>query len=471
MPDAVVVGSGPNGLAAALTLARAGLSVEVLEGDATPGGGCRTEELTLPGFAHDTCSAVHPLLAASPFFAQAQLPGLELVRTPVALAHPLDGGRAARIAGDVRETAAELGGDAQAYERLLGPLVARRQQLVPALLAPLIAAPAHPLALLRFGLPGLLPAGVLARRFRDAPARALLAGLAAHSTRPLGAPGTGAYALLLGMLAHAVGWPVVRGGSGRITAALIAALQSQGAAQVQTGNWVRDLAELPRARLTLLDMTPRGLLSLAGERIPRARRQTLRRFRYGPGVCKVDWALAAPVPWAAAACRESATVHVGGSFEEIADSESQVAHGRHPQQPFCIVAQQSLADPTRAPQGQHTLYAYCHVPAGSSIDMTERIEAQIERFAPGFRALVLARSVMTAADLERRNPNCVGGDINGGAATLLQTVMRPRFSPRPYATPLAGVYLCSASTPPGGGVHGMCGYSAARAALRDIARE
>jgi len=474
--DAIVVGSGPNGLAAALTLARAGLAVTVLEGAATPGGGCRTEELTRPGFRHDVCSAVHPLAASSPFFAGVDLAGhgVTLRQPPVAFAHPLDGGRAAVVAGSVADTAAGLGADAAAYRRLLGPLVRDIGAILPAVLAPLRDLPPHPLALARFGLPGLLPASVLARGFRTEEGQALIAGAAAHSMLPLSAPGTGAFGLVLTMTAHAVGWPVVQGGSARLTDALVAGLTALGG-QVQTGHWVRSLDSLPPARAVLLDVTPRQFLGLAGERLPPRYQARLRRFRYGPGVCKVDWALSGPVPWAAAACREAGTVHVGGTLAEVARSEAEVNAGRLPERPFCLVAQPGVADPGRAPAGQHTLWGYCHVPSGSAADASALIEAQIERFAPGFRDLILARAVRTAAALERYDPNYVGGDINSGAGTLRQTLLGPvppwsAWPPRagPYRTALPGVYLCSASTPPGGGVHGMCGAGAAAAALADL---
>lgn len=464
MSEAVVVGSGPNGLAAALTLARAGLEVRVLEGAETPGGGCRSEELTLPGFLHDVCSTVHPLLAASPFFAQARLPGIELLRPRVAFAHPLDGGVAASVSGTVAETSAGLGADGAAYTRLLGPLARHSEQIVAGVLAPLVTPPAHPLAMARFGVRALWPATTLARGFRTAEGRALLAGLAAHSMRPLRAPGTGAFALVLGMLAHAVGWPVVRGGSRRIVQSLIAELEAAGGT-LQTGTPV---TELPDARVTLLDVAPRGLLAIAGERLPSRYRAALQRYRYGPGVCKVDWALSGPVPWSAAVCHETATLHLGGSFEEIARSEAEVAAGRHAERPFCIAVQPTSLDPSRAPQGSHAFYAYCHVPSGSTLDVADRIQAQVERFAPGFSELVLQRRSATAVEVERHNPNYVGGDINTGAASLRQTLLRPTPSLRPYAVPLPGTYLCSSATPPGGGVHGMCGAGAAQAALREL---
>ena len=467
--DAVVVGSGPNGLAAALTLARAGLTVQVIEGAPTPGGGCRTAELTLPGFRHDVCSAVHPLAAASPFFAATDLAGrgAELLTPKVAFAHPLDGGQAAAVTGSVDETAGELGADAAAYRRLLGPLVQHADSIVPAVLALHRQIPGDLRAVAGFGLRGLLPASVLARRFETPEARAMLAGVAAHSIQPLSAPLTGGFGLLMLMLAHSPGWPVVAGGSERITDALISELASLGG-EVVTGSWIRRLDELPPATTILLDVAPREVGRLAGDRLPARYVRALRRFRYGPGACKVDWALSGPVPWEAQACRDTATVHLGGTFAEIARSEADVAAGRHPARPYCIVAQPGVIDPTRAPAGQHTLWAYCHVPPGSAVDMTDRIEAQIERFAPGFRDLILARSVRTAAEMERYNPNYIGGDVNSGASTLRQTLLRPTVAWNTYRTPAEGIYLCSSSTPPGGGVHGMCGVWAARTALADL---
>ena len=450
-------------------MARAGLIVDVFEGAPTPGGGCRTEELTLPGFHHDVCSAVHPLATASPFFLDTGLAARGVrFRTPkVAFAHPLGGGRAGAVMGSVDQTASGLGADAKAYRRMFSPLVRDAGVILPEILAPLRSLPAHPVALARYGLEGLLPARLLARRFRTDEAQALFAGVAAHAILPLTAPLTSAYGLLLTMMAHAVGWPVVEGGSAGIVRALVDELTSLGG-QVITGCWVQSLDDLPPARAVLLDVSPRELIRLAGDRLPARYRSALGHFRYGPGICKVDWALSGPVPWAAEACRGTATVHVGGTLAEVARSESDVAAGRHPAQPYCIVVQPGVVDPTRAPAGCHTLWGYCHVPSGSPADMTDPIEAQIERFAPGFRDLVLARVTTTAVEAERRNPNYVGGDINGGMATLRQTIFRPAAQWNPYRTALRGVYLCSASTPPGGAVHGMCGHGAARAALADL---
>ncbi|HMD56636.1 MAG TPA: NAD(P)/FAD-dependent oxidoreductase [Solirubrobacteraceae bacterium] len=466
-PEAIVVGSGPNGLAAALTLARAGLSVAVYEGGATPGGGCRSEELTLPGFLHDVCATVHPLLAASPFFAGAGLEAVSLLTPAVSVAHPLEDGSAAAALRSVEDTASSLGRDANAYRRVFGRLVRDAEAIVDSTLAPLLAVPRHPLAMARFGALGLAPVSTLARAFRGVRARALIAGMGAHAMRPLTAAGTGAYSLLLALLGHHVGWPVVRGGSARVTDALVASIAAAGG-ELRTGRWIGSLQDLPPARATLLDVSPRGLLGIAGGQLPERYARALRRFRYGPGVCKVDWALSGPAPWTAEVCTRTPTIHVGGTLEEIAHSEAEVAAGLHPARPFCIAVQPSVIDEARAPAGAHSFYAYCHVPSGSSFDMSERIEAQIERFAPGFRDLVLARKTLTAAETERYDPNYVGGDINGGAATLRQTLQRPVLSTHPYRVPLPGVYLCSSSTPPGGGVHGMCGAGAAAAALAEL---
>jgi phytoene dehydrogenase-like protein len=468
-PDAVIVGSGPNGLAAAVTLARAGLAVEVFEGADTPGGGCQTAELTLPGYAHDVCSTVHPLAAASPFFrtfTQEQIP----LRTPeFAYAHPLDGGRAAAVFGSVADTAATFGKDARAYRRLMEPLVAHADQIIPSALGPVRPLPPPPLAMARFGILGAQPARLLARRFHTEEARAAFAGCAAHAIQPLTYPLTAGFGLVMSILAHYVGWPVVEGGSVGITTALIDELERHGG-HLHTGHWVESLGELPKARATLLDITPRQLLAIDDGRLPAGYRRALGRYRYGPGIFKVDWALSGPVPWQAESCRSTATVHLGGTLEEIARSEADVAGGRISEKPFAIVVQSTVVDPTRAPEGHHTLYAYCHVPSGSTVDMTARIEAQIERFAPGFRDLVLARVTSAPAQIEAHNPNYIGGDIASGSTSILQTVFRPTFAVHSYSTPVSGLYLCSASTPPGGGVHGMAGMRAAELALRRLGK-
>ena len=469
MQDAIVVGSGPNGLAAAVTLAAAGVRVHVIEGAATPGGGCRTEELTLPGFRHDLCSAAHPLALASPFFRRfgPAARGVRFVHPEVVYAHPLDGGRAAVVTRSVTGTAASLGEDAAAYRRLMQPLAGGGTVLADAVLSSMRRPPRYSAALAAYARHGLRSATAVARRFATEEARALFAGVAAHAILPLDASPTAGVGLLLGSLAHSVGWPLVAGGSARLTDAMIEAIVAAGG-QVETGRWVRSLADLPPAAATLLDVAPRAFLTLAGEALPARYRSALARYRYGPGVCKVDFALSGPVPWASEAARQAGTLHLGGSFEEIAAAEAAVAGGQHPDSPYVLVVQASVADPARAPQGQHTLWAYCHVPSGSVVDMTLRIEAQIERFAPGFRDLVLARSTRTAADEEAGNPNYVGGDITCGAQTVRQVLARPVPRWNPYRTPLRGVYLCSAATPPGPAVHGRCGELAALTALRDV---
>jgi phytoene dehydrogenase-like protein len=470
--DAIVVGAGPNGLVAALVLARAGLAVDVYEAADEPGGGCRTAELTLPGFRHDVCSAVHPLLLASPAFRDIDLSahGVRLLSPAVAFAHPLGGTRAVAVGSDVAGVAQGLGIDGQAYRRLVAPLVRNLDAILPAFLGSMRDVPPHPLAAAGFALRGLASAQHLARRFRTDEGRALVAGTAAHSMLPLTAPLSGVFPRLFTALAHQYGWPVVEGGSAAIIDALVAELTAAGG-RVETGRLVKRLDELPQARALVLDVTPRQLIEMAGDALPSGYGRALARYRYGPGVCKVDWALRGPVPWQAESCRRSATIHVGGTFEEIALSEAEVNAGRHSEHPYCLVTQPCVVDPTRAPEGRHTLWAYCHVPNGSSMDMTERIEAQIERFAPGFRDLILARSTFTAVATEEHNPSYVGGDINAGAATLRQMVFRPTPRWNPYRTAMKGVYLCSAATPPGGGVHGMCGLGAARAALHDLGHD
>jgi phytoene dehydrogenase-like protein len=468
--DAIVVGSGPNGLVAALTLARAGWSVRVVEAAATPGGGTRSAELIRPGVMHDVCSAVHPLALASP--AMRELPlerhGLEWVHPDLPLAHVIEGGRAALLHRSLTETVDGLGPDGPAYRRTIGPAVDAGFGLVDGLLSPLTVPPRHPLALGRFGAVGLRPATRVGRRFATDEGSGLFAGLAAHSTLSLSSPITTGYGVLLGALGHLVGWPVARGGSQSIADALVALLRSLGGT-VECDQRVGDLRELPPARAVLLDLTPRQVIDLVGAQLPSRYRRTLERYRYGAGVCKVDWVLDAPIPWTSPDVARAGTVHVGGPLAEVARSERAVARGTHPDRPFVLVVQPTVADRARAPAGTHVAWAYCHVPNGSTFDMTERIERQIERFAPGFRDTIVGRHTMLPTALQQHNANYVGGDISGGAADLRQFVARPRLGLHPWVTPLPGVFLCSSSTPPGGGVHGMCGWHAAREVLRRAA--
>jgi phytoene dehydrogenase-like protein len=469
MPDAIVVGSGPNGLAAAIALAQAGRAVLVLEAAETVGGGTRTAELTLPGFRHDVCSAIHPLGLGSPFFRTLPLEehGLEWIQPPAAVAHPFDDGTALLLERSVEATGELLEPDAAAYTRLMSPLARHADVLLNELLGP-FRLPHHPLVLGRFGLAAILPAARLARRrFKGERARALFAGLAAHSMLPLSRSPSAAFGLMLGLLGHHIGWPLPRRGSQAIADALASYFRSLGG-EIECGRPVESLRELPRARAVLLDVAPRQLLRIAGDSLPGRYRRRLERYRYGPGVFKLDLALDGPIPWRAGDCTRAATVHLGCTLEEIAAAEAAVWRGEHAERPYVLLAQQSLFDSTRAPGGKHTVWAYCHVPNGSTVDMTERIEAQIERFAPGFRDRILARSAMGPSALERYNPNYVGGDINAGVQDLRQHFIRPVARRVPYSTPVKGLYLCSSSTPPGGGVHGMCGYWAARAALRQV---
>ncbi len=465
--DAVVVGSGPNGLAAAIVLARAGRAVTVLEGAEVLGGGCRSEELTLPGFVHDTCSTVQALALVSPFLRDLPLAdhGLELVHPDVPLAHPLDDGTAVLLHRSVAETAAGLGDDERAYRRLFDPLARHADELTGEILGPL-RVPRHPVVLGRFGPVALRSTWGLARsRFEGERARAVLAGCSAHSMMSLRTPSTAAVGLVLMLSAHHAGWPVARGGSQRLADALAAHLRSLGGV-IETGRYVESLAELDGYGHALLDVTPRQLLRLAGDRLPRRYARRLGRYRYGPGVFKLDWALDGPIPWTAPEVARAGTVHLGGTLEEVASSEDAASHGRHHDRPFVLLVQASGFDPTRAPAGKHTAWAYCHVPSGSTRDMTAAIEAQVERFAPGFRDLVIGRSAMGPAEMEAHNPNYVGGDINGGIQDLRQLFTRPVARLDPYSTPLDDVTLCSSATPPGGGVHGMCGYWAAQSVLR-----
>ncbi len=470
--DAFVIGAGPNGLTAAITLARAGLRTTIVEAEPSIGGGTRSAELTLPGFVHDICSAVHPLAVTSPAFSSFPLAahGLEWIHPRIPLAHPFDDGSAAVLHISVDETCAGLGIDGKTYGSVVEPLVGRWEELAAEVLQPILHLPRSPLLLARFGWQACRAASATARRlFRTPAVRALFAGLAAHSALPLDAPGSAAFGWILAIAGHAVGWPIPRGGSQRIADALASYFTSLGG-KIVTNIRVRSLGELSGKKsddsLILCDVTPRQFLEIAGDRISGTFRNQLRSYRYGPGVFKMDWALKRPVPWMARECADAGTVHLGGFIEEIEASEQLVTSGRVSDRPFVLFAQPSLFDSTRTPAGNHTAWAYCHVPNGSHVDMTSRIEAQVERFAPGFKASILARHVFTPKEFERHNANLVGGDISGGQNNLRQLVFRPTTTL--YHTPLDNVYLCSASTPPGAGVHGMCGYHAARLALRDL---
>jgi phytoene dehydrogenase-like protein len=467
--DAIIVGSGPNGLAAAITLARAGHSVVVYETNSTIGGGARSAELTLPGFTHDVCSAIHPLAASSPFFKTLPLErfGLEWIDPKIAVAHPLDDGSAACLYKDIDITAERLPDDSGAYRRLMKPLARNWENLSAEFLQPMLHLPRHPIILAHFGILALCPATLLAKLvFKGEAARALFAGIAAHSFLPLDAPVSSAFALVLGLAGHSVGWPIPRGGSQQISNALAAYLRELGGT-IELNRRIESLRALPKSRAILLDVSVWEFLRIAGEELSGRYRRRLQAFRHAPGIFKIDYALNQPIPWKAKACRQAGTIHLGGDIDEIAVTEREVARGKIPERPFVLVAQQSVFDQTRAPRGQHTLWAYCHVPFDCDMDMSDRMESQIERFAPGFRDCVLARHTTAAAELSRSNPNLAGGDISGGAANLAQLIARPILSSTPYRTSITGVYLCSASTPPGGGVHGMCGYHAARLALRD----
>jgi phytoene dehydrogenase-like protein len=464
--DAIVIGAGPNGLAAAITMAQHGKSVVVYEAQEEIGGAARSAELTLPGFTHDVCSSVYPLGIGSPFFRALPLAqhGLEWIQPPAALAHPFDDGTAVTLERSVDTTAAELGADEPTYRRLMVPLVAAWDGLASDLLGPL-RLPRHPGNFSRFAMLAIQPGRRLAEdRFKAERAQGLFAGLVAHSMLPLEYWGSAAFGLVLAISGHSVGWPLVRGGAQKLTDALAGYLLSLGG-EIVASRPVRKLDELPPSRVVLCDVTPRQLLAIAGGNLSRSYRTKLAGYRYGMGAFKMDWALSGPVPWKARECARAATIHLGGTLAEIAFSERSAWCGEHVEKPFVLLAQPSLFDPSRAPEGKHTLWGYCHVPHGSPFNMAERIEKQIERFAPGFGDLVVRRSVTSPRELEKRNANLVGGDINGGAPILSQLFFRPTV--KMYGTSVKGLYLCSASTPPGGGVHGMCGHFAARQALKE----
>ena len=470
MPDAIIIGAGPNGLAAAITLARAGHSVVVYEANETIGGGIRSAELTLPGFIHDICSTVQALTVVSPFFKTISLSdlGVELTYPDAALAHPLDDGTAAVLYRSIDKTCETLGKDGTNYRRLIASLVHDSDNLNADLLGPLPLPPRHPFTFARFALPAILPARALAEFiFSDEHARGLFAGIAAHAMLPLENLSTAAYGMALGIAAHVSGWPFVKGGSQNLANALGAYLKSLGG-EIITNHRVESIDELPEARAFLFDVTPKQLIKIAGKRLPDGYRRALEKFRYGPGIFKIDFALDGPIPWKAEECKLAGTVHMGGTLAEVAQSERETAEGKPPEKPYVLVVQQTLFDKTRAPDGKHTVWAYCHVPNSSKFDMTERMLAQFERFAPGFCDRIIAQHVMTPAWAESHNANYIGGDINSGAGDLWQLYTRPTWSLTPYRTAAKGIYICSSSTPPGGGVHGMSGYHAACVALRDM---
>lgn len=471
MLDVVVVGAGPNGLAAAITCAEAGRSVVVVEATDAIGGGTQTRELTLPGFRHDVCSAIHPLAAVSPFFAGAGLErhGLELLHPEVALVHPLDDGRAGVLHRSVEETVAGLGADGRSWERHIGWTARRWDRLSEAVLGPLLRVPQHPITLGGFGARGALPATTFGRAFHTDEARALLAGCSAHAFLPLSRPFTASMGIMLLASAHVAGWPVAKGGSEAINQAMASRLAELGGT-IEVGRPVRSLADVPASRAVLFDLTPRQLLAVCGDALPAAYRRRMGKYKYGPAAFKVDYALSEPVPWTNPSARRAGSLHLGGTLEEVAHAEAEVAAGRPPDHPFLLVGQQSLIDPTRAPAGRHTLWTYCHVPNGSRVDMVDAMERQIERFAPGFRDVVLARHVASPAWFEAHNESFIGGDIAGGSHGGLQLVLRPRPGVSPYRTPDPRLFVCSAATPPGAGVHGMCGRNAAQAALRTTLR-
>ena len=466
--DAIVIGSGPNGLAAAIALQQKGLSVLLLEGKANIGGGLQSAELTLPGFIHDICSAIHPLAVASPFFNTLPLAqhGLEFIRPPIAVAHPFDNGQVAVLKHTLQETAALLGEDKEAYLKLIEPLTKHWDSLIVDVLAPLHI-PKDPISFTQFGLNALQPATLLARHFSTEMAKGFWAGMAAHSILPLNKLTTSAIGLILLAAGHMKGWSIPKGGSQQIANALGAYFVSLGG-EIQTNFYVKSLEQLPSSRAILFDITPKQLLKIAGHTFSSIYKWQLEKYKYGMGVFKVDWALAEPVPFTAKECASAGTLHLGNSLKEITIAQQQTWDNKHPEKPFVLLGQQSLFDSTRAPEGKHTLWGYCHVPNGSTKDMTNIIEQQIERYAPGFRERILAKHTMNTAQMEEHNPNYIGGDINGGALHLAQLFTRPALRWSPYRTSTKGLYICSSSTPPGGGVHGMCGYHAAERVLKDL---
>lgn len=466
--DAIIVGSGPNGLAAAITLQKAGLSVLVVEGKDSIGGGMRTLELTLPGFKHDVCSAIHPMAVGSPFFANIPLHehGLEFIHAPLAAAHPLDNGETAILSKSIKETATSLGIDHDAYLSLIEPLVESWPKIAADVMSPLHF-PKHPLLMAQFGLNAMKSASWVANRFVTEKAKGLWAGMAAHSIQPLTNYSTAAIGMVLSAVGHVHGWPIPKGGSQSIADALASYFVSLGG-KIETGFMIQSLNQLPSSNAVLFDVTPKQLLRIAGDRFSPIYKWQLERYRYGMGVFKIDWALSDPIPFTSPECRMAGTVHLGNTFSEIAAGEQLSSSGGHPEKPFVLLAQQSLFDSTRAPEGKQTAWAYCHVPNGSTVDMTKAIENQVERFAPGFKDLIIARNVMNSMQMEAYNPNYIGGDINGGIIDIGQLFTRPALRSSPYRTSAKGIYICSSSTPPGGGVHGMCGFHAAATALNDV---
>jgi len=466
--DAVVVGSGPNGLAAAILLQQNGLSVLLLEAKSEIGGGLRSAELTLPGYTHDICSAIHPLAVNSPFFETLPLSahGLEYIYPEISAAHPFDNDTAAVLTKSVVETAKLLGLDEHTYLKLLKPIISDWPAIAPDFLGPLHF-PKYPLAMARFGFPALTSATHLANKFKTEQAKGLIAGMAAHAMQPLSNLTTSAAALVLMACGHLKGWPIPKGGSKNIAKALASYFVLIGG-KIETDFYVRSLDQLPSSKAVLFDVSPRQLLHIAGHKFSSIYKWQLERYRYGMGVFKIDWALDAQIPFTATECTQAGTIHIGNTLNEIANAEQQVWNGNHPEKPFVLLAQQSVFDSTRAPDGKHTAWAYCHVPNGSTVDMTEAIEKQVERFAPGFREIILAKHTMNTEQVEAYNSNYIGGDINGGVLDIDQLFTRPALRLSPYKTSAKGIYICSASTPPGGGVHGMCGYNAAKKILKDL---